>query len=84
MLQIFEIRILRIIYGTINDNGIRGTRYNKKPCTLYDKLDVDKVTKIGRLRWLRHICRMQELDRCRKLTVLKPESTQYVGEPKLM
>jgi len=26
---------------------------------------------------------MQELDPCRKLTLLKPEGTQHVGKPKL-
>jgi hypothetical protein len=30
MLQIFERRILRMIYGPINDNGIWRTRYNNE------------------------------------------------------
>jgi len=51
--------------------------------TLYDELDVVKVTKIGRLRWLGNIFRMQELNHCRKLTVIKPEGTRRVGKPKL-
>jgi hypothetical protein len=29
MLQIFEGRILRMIYSPVNDNGIWRTRYNK-------------------------------------------------------
>jgi len=37
---------------------------------------------MGRLRWLGHLVRMQELDPCRKL--LKPDGTQHVGKPKLM
>ena len=36
-----------------------------------------------RLRWLGHLFRMQELDPCRKLTLLEPEGTRRVGEPKL-
>ena len=56
---VFERRILRIIYGHINDNGIWRTRYNNELYTLYDELDVVKVTKIGRLRCLGHFCRMQ-------------------------
>jgi len=51
--------------------------------TLYDELDIVKVIKIGRLRWLGHIFRMQEINPCRKLTVLKPEGTRRVGKPKL-
>ena len=42
-----------------------------------------KVIKIGTLRWLRHVFKMQELGPCRKLTILKPESTRPVGKPKL-
>jgi len=43
-----------------------------------------KVIKIGRMRWLGHLFRMQELDPCRKLTVLKPEGTIRVGKRRLM
>jgi hypothetical protein len=43
-------------------------------CTLYGEADVVKVVKIGRLRWQGDLFRMQELDSCRKLTVLKPEA----------
>jgi hypothetical protein len=41
------------------------------------------MIKIGRLRWLGYLFRMQELDPCKKLTVLKAESTRRVGKPKL-
>jgi hypothetical protein len=39
-----------------------------------------RVIKIGRLRWLGHFFRMQELDPCRKLTLYKPEGTRRVGK----
>jgi len=68
----------------MNDTGMWGTKCNNEPCTLYDELDVDKVIKIRSLKWLRHVCRTQELGCCRKLNILKPESTQCVGKPKLM
>ena len=41
------------------------------------------MVKIGRLRWLGHLFRMQELDLCRKFTLLKRERNRRVGEPKL-
>jgi len=41
------------------------------------------VTKIGRLRWLGHLFRTQDLDHCRKLTVLKTNGTRRVGKRKL-
>jgi len=42
------------------------------------------VVKIGRMMWLGQLFRMQELDPCRKLTVLKPDGTQRVGKRRLM
>jgi hypothetical protein len=49
----------------------------------YNELDIVKVIKIRRLRWMVLLFRMQELDPCRKLTVLKPEGSHRVGKPKL-
>ena len=43
-----------------------------------------KVRNIGRLRWLVHLFRMQEVDPCRELTHLKLESTHLVGKHQLM
>jgi hypothetical protein len=40
------------------------------------------MTKIGRLMWLGHLFRIQELDPCRKLTLYKPEGTRRVGKPR--
>jgi hypothetical protein len=75
MLRIFERRILRMIYDLINYKGIWRTRYKNELYTLYDELDIVEVTKLGRLRWLGHLFRMQELDPFRKFTVLKAENT---------
>jgi hypothetical protein len=41
------------------------------------------VVKIERLRWLGQLFRMQELDPCRKFTVLKPDGTRRAGKRKL-
>jgi hypothetical protein len=40
-----------------------------------------RVIKIGKLRWLGHLFRMQELDPCGKLTLHKPEGNRHVGKP---
>jgi hypothetical protein len=50
---------------------------------LYNELDIVKVIKIRRLRWMGLLFKMQELDPCRKLTVLEPEGSQRIGKPKL-
>jgi hypothetical protein len=78
LLQIFERRILRSIYGPINEGGIWRIRYNNELYKLYNESDIVRVIKIGRLRWLGHLFRIQELDPCRKLTLYKPEHTRCV------
>jgi len=63
--------ILRMIYGPVNANGIWRTRHSSEFYALYNELDTLKVINVGRLRWLGDLFRMQELDPCRKLTLLK-------------
>ena len=41
----------------INEDGMWKTYINEL-CTLYDELDIVKVIKLGRLRWLGHLFRM--------------------------
>jgi len=45
--RIFQRRMLRTIYGPVNDNGMWRTRYSNVFYTLYDELDTVKVTKTG-------------------------------------
>jgi hypothetical protein len=40
-----------------------------------------KVIKVGRLKWLGHVFRMQEQNPCSKLTLHKAEGTRRVGRP---
>jgi hypothetical protein len=72
-----------MIYGPVNDNGTWRTRCTNELYTPYNRLHIVNVIKIGRLRWLLHLFRMQELDPWRKLTLLKPNGTRRVGERKL-
>ena len=61
--------------GPINDNDAWGTSCRNELYTMCNELDIVKMIKIGRLRWLGHFFRMQELDPCGKLCVLRPEGT---------
>ena len=70
VLRIFQRIILRRICGCVSDNGVWRIRYDSEIYTLYDESDMVKVVKIGRLWWLGHVFTMQELDPCRKLTIL--------------
>jgi hypothetical protein len=74
------IKISRMIYCPLNDNGIWRKRYSSELYTLYNEPDVVKVVKIGRFRWLGKLFRMQELGPCRKLALLQPEGTLLVGK----
>jgi hypothetical protein len=58
MLQIFERRILRRIYGPIKKNGIWRLRYNHELYTFCKEQDIAKVIKERWLRWLEHLFRM--------------------------
>ena len=72
-----------MIDSPLNCNGIWRTKCSNKLYTHCDDLEIVKVVKIGRLKWLGHFCRMQELDPCRRLSLLNPEDTRSVGEPQL-
>jgi hypothetical protein len=47
--------------------------------TFYNELDILKVIKTGILRWTGHLFRMQEMEPCKELTLLKQEDTRRVG-----
>lgn len=70
-----------MMYGPVADNGIWRTGYSDEPGALYNELDTGRMVKIGRWRWLGLFSRMQEMERCRKRTLLKPEVTRRVGKP---
>jgi hypothetical protein len=50
---------------------------------LCKKSDIVTVIKIGKLRWLGHLFRMQEFNSCTKFILTKSEGTRHVGKPRL-
>jgi hypothetical protein len=60
-------------------NGTWRSRYNHELYKWCNEPDIMKVIKVGRLRWLGQFFRMQEQNPWRKLTLLKPEGTPWVG-----
>jgi hypothetical protein len=50
MLRNFERRKIRMIYDTINDNGICRTRCNEEFYTFYDELDILQMIKRGAIK----------------------------------
>jgi hypothetical protein len=60
VLQIFERRILRRIYGSIKEKSVLRLRYNHKRYKFCDEPGIVKVIKVGRLGWLGQLFRIQE------------------------
>jgi hypothetical protein len=76
-----ERKILNRIYSQIKENVIWRSRFNYEVYRVHNEPDIVKVNKVGRLRWLGQLCRMQEKNPCRKLNLHKPEGTRRVGRP---
>jgi hypothetical protein len=50
---------------------------------LYKDLDIFRVTKVARIRWLGHLVRMEENSPSKQITFLQPEGCQKKGRSKL-
>jgi hypothetical protein len=66
-LRTLERRILRKIYGPICENGARRIKYNDELYSLCKDLDIVRVIKVARIRWLGHLVRMEENSPCKKI-----------------
>jgi hypothetical protein len=74
---------LRRIYGPTCENGVWRIKYNDEVYSLYKDLDIVRVIKVARIRWLEHLVRMEENSPCKKITFSQPEGSQKKGRPKL-
>jgi hypothetical protein len=54
-----ERKILRRIYGPVQDNGQWRIRYNKELYELYGEPDLETCIKLKRLQWAGHVQRME-------------------------
>ena len=71
-LGIFERKILRKIYGPVNENGEWRIRYNKELYELYKSSDITDI-KIARLRWAGHVQRMKNDEMVKRIMEGKPK-----------
>ena len=84
LLRIFERKVLRTIFGPINENGVFRRRYNFELEAIYGKPDIICDIKRNRLRWFGHIIRMNEGRVTKALFMKKPPfGTRSAGRQRL-
>ncbi|XP_062707776.1 uncharacterized protein LOC134288081 [Aedes albopictus] len=59
-LGVFEGRVLRTIFGGVQENGVWRRRMNHELAALYGEHSIQKVAKAGRIRWAWHVARMPD------------------------
>ena len=60
LIDTFERKILRRIYGPINENGMWKMRSNKEIYDLFKEPEISTLVKLKRLQWAGHVQRMDE------------------------
>ena len=83
ILDMFERKVLRTIYGPVWVDGEWRTRYNHELYSLYTDDQVTKKIRVQRLRWLGHLARMKDENVAKHVFERNPEGRQRRGRPKL-
>ena len=83
MLNTWERKILRKIYGPIFDQGTWRIRTNAELYLLYNDNDIVTDIKLRRLEWLGHVLRMDKKRLPRILLDENPDGKRKVGRPRL-
>lgn len=81
-LRRWERKILRRIYGGINENGVWRTRTNQELRALYQEPDIVTEIKTGRLRWAGHVQRLPETSTTKKIFTGGPGGRRRRGRPR--
>lgn len=83
LLRRWERKVLRRIFGPVNENGCWRIRTNAELKDLYKKPDIVSEIKGNRLRWLGHVERMPEERIVKKVFSGKPGGRRMRGRPRL-
>ncbi|GFX24991.1 reverse transcriptase domain-containing protein [Trichonephila clavipes] len=81
VLETFERKALRTIFGPVKDQGCWRTRYNFELYRLYKEPKVTQVIRSNRLRWLGHIWRSPENNQTRAYAFKNPMGSRPRGRP---
>ncbi|GFV18513.1 endonuclease-reverse transcriptase [Trichonephila clavipes] len=78
-LDMFERKILRTIFNSVQEGERWRTRYNFELYRLYQQPQITQVIRNNRLRWLDHIWRSSEDNSIKIWTFKKPKGTLANG-----
>ena len=78
-LGVFERRVLRTIFGGVQENGVWRRRMNHELARLYGEPSIQKVAKAGRIRWAGHVARMPDSYPAKLVFASNPAGTRRRG-----
>jgi len=80
---VFEIRVLRRVFGSKRDKVTREWRklHNEELSDLYSLPIIVRVVKSRRMRWAGHVARMGQGRGVYRVVVGKPEGKKPMGRP---
>ena len=83
-LRVFEDMVLRRIFGPRRDEVTEQRRrlHNEELNGLYSSLNIVRVIKSRRMRWVGHVARMGEERGAYRVLVGKPEGKRLLGRPR--
>ena len=82
LLNTWERKILRRIYGPVAEAGLWRSRTNEEVYSLYGEPSLVTEIKRARIRWLGHVERMPSERAARKSANEKPEGRRLRGRPR--
>jgi hypothetical protein len=74
--------VLRRIFEPVNDRRLWRISSHKELAGLYEETDLETLIKTLRLRWLGHVCRMEEQRDLKKVLEGKPGGRRKRGKPR--
>jgi hypothetical protein len=83
LLTVFERRILRCIFGAVQEKGVWRKRCNRELYELFNEPDIVKYLKMNRLGWAGHVISMDNNRTFNKVFNTKPIGIRKTGRPKL-
>jgi hypothetical protein len=82
-LRVSENRVLRRIFGTKREeDGSWRKLHNEELHSLYFTLNIVRVIKFRRMRWVGHVARMREGRGVYRVSIGRPEGKNLLGRPR--